>query len=236
MSLEHDVQIEAVLGDYLRRIDAGETVDREALLSAHPEIATTLGSCLEAASIIESMAGRVARDITTHGVDTSISDETIDTAPVRSEGERMAADDLFQGLIHAKSSGGQAPSAGLKSYGSLARCAMGAVYLAFDTRLQRQVALKFPKFSWDEDPTLLEMFYREVRSQPRFGIPISVPCTMPIPSTEFISSPWPTSKGGRFQHSSIASLRPVLASPRLPFAKSPEPCMKPTGTASSIET
>lgn len=42
--------------------------------------------------------------------------------------------------------------------------AMGAVYLAHDTQLDRQVALKIPKFSATDGPELLERFYREARS------------------------------------------------------------------------
>ena len=41
--------------------------------------------------------------------------------------------------------------------------AMGAVYLAEDTQLQRQVALKTPSFT-GRNPELLERFYREARS------------------------------------------------------------------------
>ena len=41
---------------------------------------------------------------------------------------------------------------------------MGAVYLAHDTKLDRRVALKVPKFSPDSDPDNLERFYREARA------------------------------------------------------------------------
>ena len=41
---------------------------------------------------------------------------------------------------------------------------MGSVYLAEDTELHRQVALKIPKFAQQDDPEMLERFYREARS------------------------------------------------------------------------
>jgi len=42
--------------------------------------------------------------------------------------------------------------------------AMGSVYLAEDTELHRQVALKIPKFAQQDEPELLERFYREARA------------------------------------------------------------------------
>lgn len=46
----------------------------------------------------------------------------------------------------------------------LGRGAMGAVYLAHDTELDRHVAIKIPKFSGSDAPEYLERFYREARA------------------------------------------------------------------------
>src|SRR5262249_2475853 len=48
---------------------------------------------------------------------------------------------------------------------------MGAVYLAHDERLDRQVALKVPHFGPDIDPEILQRFYREARAAATFVHP-----------------------------------------------------------------
>jgi predicted Ser/Thr protein kinase len=48
---------------------------------------------------------------------------------------------------------------------------MGAVYLAVDTKLGREVALKVPHFSPGDGPEILERFYREARAAATFDHP-----------------------------------------------------------------
>src|SRR5262245_24101052 len=53
----------------------------------------------------------------------------------------------------------------------LGKGGMGCVYLALDTQMQREVALKVPNFRADEDPAVLERFYREARTAGRLRHP-----------------------------------------------------------------
>src|SRR5579864_1106950 len=53
----------------------------------------------------------------------------------------------------------------------LGRGGMGAVYLAQDTQLKRQVALKVPLISADEDPDFLKRFQREAYALAQFHHP-----------------------------------------------------------------
>ena len=53
----------------------------------------------------------------------------------------------------------------------LGRGGMGAVYLAHDSQLDRDVALKVPKFEADTNPTLVSRFYREARSAANLSHP-----------------------------------------------------------------
>jgi serine/threonine protein kinase/WD40 repeat protein len=46
----------------------------------------------------------------------------------------------------------------------LGQGAMGAIYLAYDPKLDRQVALKVPQFELGTDPEVVQRFYREARA------------------------------------------------------------------------
>src|SRR5689334_8372165 len=52
--------LEQVLGEYMQRLDRGETVDREQILAQHPELAEELRSYFAGSDEIEQL-GRLAR-------------------------------------------------------------------------------------------------------------------------------------------------------------------------------
>jgi tRNA A-37 threonylcarbamoyl transferase component Bud32 len=160
MRTECDSQIETALGEYLLRIDSGEVVDPSQFAAAYPDIAGELVACLETAATVERMAGRSARSAEAR--DTSISIETLAAGPQALEPSasvRKTIEEAMAAAFDAPRTFGR-----FEIQRELGQGAMGTVYLAFDTRLQRQVALKFPKFSQHADPNLLERFYREARS------------------------------------------------------------------------
>src|SRR5262249_25339666 len=53
----------------------------------------------------------------------------------------------------------------------LGKGGMGAVYLAGDTQLERQVALKLPRFNPKDGPEILERFQREARAAAKLHHP-----------------------------------------------------------------
>src|SRR5262249_39191333 len=53
----------------------------------------------------------------------------------------------------------------------LGRGGMGSVYLAVDTELNRQVAIKVPHVGAAENPRLLERFYREAKAAAKLSHP-----------------------------------------------------------------
>ncbi|HEV8067611.1 MAG TPA: family 16 glycoside hydrolase [Planctomycetaceae bacterium] len=149
----HDPRVDAALHDYLERIDQGETLDPASFVAEHPEIAAELRSLIDAEVQLRKLAAREAdaqspdsstRSFALHGQETVAPQAK---RPGETEDRRL--NEQFGRYRILK---------------LLGQGAMGTVYLAEDSQLKRQVALKTPHF--DKDPTgeLLERLYREARA------------------------------------------------------------------------
>ncbi len=152
-----DPRVAAALRDYLEGVDRGEAVDLEEFLSRHAEIADQLRSSIAAEDEVRKLAGAEtpldrARDSTklfaAHGQETIVP---------QSVGKRaVEAETGVTGLA------GQFGR--YRIIRALGKGAMGTVYLAEDTHIERQVALKSPHFTEDPTGSQTERFFREARS------------------------------------------------------------------------
>ncbi len=151
-----DPRVVAAAREYFDLLDRGQAVDREQFIAQKPHIAQLLRTAiadederrrLQATEPPRHLTGGSTGAFARHG----------DTLPPPSRsGFGPAASTL-------------SPGAQLGRYTIvrvLGRGAMGTVYLAMDTQLDRQVALKTPQF--DQDPDLLERFHREARAAPQY--------------------------------------------------------------------
>ncbi len=148
-----DPRLQAALAEYLERIDQGEAVDRVAFLAEYPNLAEELAPLLETADALELIGGNTSEprtpDVSTHS---QLSHDIETMAPGRQGQEATTSGPL------------PAEFGRYRVIKPLGQGAMGVVYLADDTQLHRQVALKTSSFDNDHSGELLERFYREARS------------------------------------------------------------------------
>ena len=153
-----ETRFDEVLGQYLRRVDDGELLDPEQFIAQHGDMADRLRTYFATADELEQLAG-----------------------PTTSEESRSpAADHPEQPIRETVPPTGAADGSSLLQPGTsthslpdsfgryrvereLGSGAMGSVYLARDTELDRKVALKVPKFD-DDEAEMMERFYREART------------------------------------------------------------------------
>ena len=152
---DRERQLDRIIADYACRIDAGEQVDRAALLEKYADLADLLAEHFEdletaeawrqlvqpESSQIETEAYRTIK--TTMSSPTSLPVSRSPLTPEQRSGKELFGRYRIEGI--------------------LGEGAMGAVYLASDTKLNRHVALKLPKCSQD-DPDLMPRFLREARA------------------------------------------------------------------------
>lgn len=134
-----------VLAEYMRRRDAGESIDIESFCAAHPDLADALRSYASGEGLLEAFASNTPQAVV--GSDDSRNAETLRPGAARQT-------DL-------------APNTMLGRYRIIRRLgegAMGYVYLAEHTHLGREVALKIPKFTGLEGPDFRQRFTREARA------------------------------------------------------------------------
>ncbi|WP_425617142.1 serine/threonine protein kinase [Anatilimnocola sp. NA78] len=158
---EHDELLDALLADYLARIDRGEVVKLADFCSAHPEAEAELREFLEMANLLEYLG-------------------TGPTAPGENAGARSTADalsgqptladvgcsplqvDPLTAVSKQSVTGVQFGRYFLQEM--LGEGSMGAVHLAYDTALDRFVALKTPRFQGQQSSAAIERFRREARA------------------------------------------------------------------------
>ncbi|HEX4071946.1 MAG TPA: serine/threonine-protein kinase [Planctomycetaceae bacterium] len=141
-----DPRLEEVLSEYSRRVAAGESISPSDLISANPAVAEALRSYF---AVTRPGNGEAAdHDTDLHAGTQYVRLESQATIPPKKPTVAAALPERFGRYRIVR---------------SLGRGAMGDVYLAEDTQLDRSVALKIPRFA-DDDGELFERFYREARA------------------------------------------------------------------------
>ncbi|HUE17866.1 MAG TPA: serine/threonine-protein kinase [Planctomycetaceae bacterium] len=150
-----DARVQAALQEYLERVDRGEAFDRERFIAERAEIAPELRSFIDAEDQLRRLAAGDRADESRDDSTQSFAAHGQETIAPRAGAKRSAEGDT---------SGLKQEFGRYRIIKALGKGAMGMVYLAEDTQLQRQVALKTPHFEQEPTPELLERFYREARA------------------------------------------------------------------------
>jgi len=137
-----DQPLDQVLAEFIRRRDAGQPVDVESLCAARPDLADALRSYADGEDLIREMA-----------LDDSVAGASALAETIRPGAGRDTNTEMT-GRVFGN----------YRVIRQLGQGGMGAVYLAEDLTLQRQVALKIPKFRHSDGPDARERFFREARA------------------------------------------------------------------------
>jgi len=150
-----DHRVEAALREFLERVDRGEPVDREEFFARHAPIADQLRSYIAAEDEVRKLAGAETPPDRAHYSTRSFSALGQETLVPQSMGKRT---DLAEG------SGLSGLFGRYRIIRALGKGAMGSVYLAEDTNIERLVALKIPHFTEDSTGEQKERFFREAHA------------------------------------------------------------------------
>ncbi|HEV3298087.1 MAG TPA: SUMF1/EgtB/PvdO family nonheme iron enzyme [Planctomycetaceae bacterium] len=152
-----DPRAGAAFREYLERLDRGEPVDREEFLARHAVVADALRALIAAEEKLRNLVGaqgpRESAGISTR----SLAERGQETIPPKSRLDRALG-------TSGSGSGLSGRFGRYQIIRGLGKGAMGTVYLAEDTQLERRVAIKTPHFEDEPTGELLARFYREARA------------------------------------------------------------------------
>jgi formylglycine-generating enzyme required for sulfatase activity/serine/threonine protein kinase len=149
-----DSRVAAALREFLERLDRGEPVDRDEFLARHAPIADQLRSFIAAEGEVRKLAGADAPLDPAHDSTKSF---------VRNGQETIVPQSLARRTAEAGGAELTGQFGRYRIIRALGKGAMGTVYLAEDTQLERSVAIKTPHFAASPTEESLERFYREAR-------------------------------------------------------------------------
>jgi TRAP transporter TAXI family solute receptor len=170
--------VDALLAEYLRRIDAGESVDREEFIAAHPECADELREVLETAALVEFMAGPLDGQQDEQDIDTEFGVGVSVGNPVDGEAPTLPptnGEDITRTV--PDSSAGETRLLEPSEFGDyellevIGRGGMGVVYKARQIKMDRIVAVKMiraGRLASDED---VQRFYTEAQAAGKIDHP-----------------------------------------------------------------
>ncbi|HEV7999606.1 MAG TPA: protein kinase [Planctomycetaceae bacterium] len=141
--------------EYLERVDRGEVVDREEFLMRHAPISDQLRSFIAAEDEVRKLAGAEPAFKRSHDSTESLAGHGQETVAPQSAGK---------GAVEKERAALGARFGRYRIICALGKGAMGTVYLAEDTQIERQVALKTPHFTEDPTGEQKERFFREARA------------------------------------------------------------------------
>ncbi len=164
----NDPRVQAALNEYFAKVDRGEALDLEPFVAQHAEVADELRSYiafdLEARRMAQGAKPQPAAPPRSKG-DAS-TQSVMETMQQTSPGKSLDAlvSPVAKSVVVKPAHDLPERFGRYRVKQKLGKGAMGAVYLAEDTLLQRRVALKTPTFDNDETGDLMKRFYREARA------------------------------------------------------------------------
>ncbi|WP_417851257.1 LamG-like jellyroll fold domain-containing protein [Thalassoglobus sp.] len=165
---EQSVVVNNLIVEYMKRTDSGENITPEEFIAEHAEYTEELKRHFDNVNILKDLQDRSGTERTV-AKPTSKPDETAAQTVLRGTADSETS-------VTRRHSAGEAAATNIsipEKFGRysiqkvLGQGAMGAVYLAKDTQLDRDVALKIPKFgdlNQVDEEEMLARFYREARA------------------------------------------------------------------------